>query len=305
MKHTLLIIVICALSFGCNRRGCTDELAINYDSKSKKDDGNCIYPVDETPKDTFFISSVIAVPQQKVVLLEEFTGVYCYTCPLGHLVADSIIEEFPGQIAPLNIHSVFYGIYDDPNVLGNSNDFRTKDGDSIVSMLGGIISVPSGSIDRVIASGEAQVLTQNRDNWKEYVETRLTEVPPVNIEIKTEFDETTRNLQIVVVLKYTEGQTPNNYLSVVIAEDDVEDKQLVDTVVVIDYKHPHILRDAITDVKGDQIDVSLVAGLIYVRVYNYQVPTGWNSSNVEIVAYVHEKDNTWNVLQAATKNINE
>ena len=93
MKHTLLIIVICALSFGCNRRGCTDELAINYDSKSKKDDGNCIYPVDETSKDTFFISSVIAVPQQKVVLLEEFTGVYCYTCPLGHLVADSIIED--------------------------------------------------------------------------------------------------------------------------------------------------------------------------------------------------------------------
>lgn len=50
-KITLLlsaISIIAITSSSCKKKGCTDENATNYDSKAKKDDGNCILPAEET-----------------------------------------------------------------------------------------------------------------------------------------------------------------------------------------------------------------------------------------------------------------
>ena len=306
MNKIFFLLISCIILFGCNRKGCADELADNYSSKAKKDDGSCIYApkneVDESPKDTTYVITNIPTTQQKVVLLEEFTGVYCYTCPLGHMVTDSLLEEYPNQVAVLNIHSTFYGIYDNPDVMGNAYDFRTQKNDTIVSMLGGIISVPSGAVDRTIAAGENQIITQKRYSWREYLQNRLSETPPLNIDIDNKYNSTTRNLQIVVTLTYTQNQSSMNYLSLMITEDNVVDKQFVDTVVVNDYEHPHILRDVLTEVRGEEITSTTEAGRVYVRVFNYTIPQEWNENNIEIVSFVHSGDSNWNVLQAATAN---
>jgi hypothetical protein len=46
MKKSIIIVTIASIFIGlnsCNRKGCTDELAYNYNEKSKKDDGTCTY----------------------------------------------------------------------------------------------------------------------------------------------------------------------------------------------------------------------------------------------------------------------
>ena len=46
---TLLIVFVSAISFtSCKKKGCTDPNANNYDSKAKKDNSTCTYPVINT-----------------------------------------------------------------------------------------------------------------------------------------------------------------------------------------------------------------------------------------------------------------
>lgn len=49
-----LALVVAVGTVSCNRKGCTNPDAVNYDEKAKKDDGSCI--VDETPVDASVIT---------------------------------------------------------------------------------------------------------------------------------------------------------------------------------------------------------------------------------------------------------
>ena len=51
MKGNLIITIVIAIMLvvaGCQKEGCTDPNAINYDSKAKKDNGTCVYPSSST-----------------------------------------------------------------------------------------------------------------------------------------------------------------------------------------------------------------------------------------------------------------
>lgn len=44
MKNIVLVLfVICSFLSSCSKKGCTDSLALNYNSEAKKDDGSCDY----------------------------------------------------------------------------------------------------------------------------------------------------------------------------------------------------------------------------------------------------------------------
>jgi len=255
------------------------------------------------PKNTTYID-VVQSPQQKVVLLEEYTGVYCYTCPATHQVVAGILSLYPGKVIATNTHSTSFGIYTDPDVMGNLYDFRTEDGDSIVDLLGGVISLPSAAVDRKIHSGESTIISQNRDLWASYVEQELTEAVKVNIEITNDFTADTRNLQIVVALTYVQAVSEANYLSIIFVENNIVDKQLAaDFTFDENYSHQHILRDYLTYYKGDEIGTTKEPGRVYIRVYNYNLPAEWDENNVEVIGFVHERGPSLKVLQAALESV--
>lgn len=238
-------------------------------------------------------------PQTKVLLMQEFTGVYCYTCPLAHGITADVISAYPNRVVAMNIHSHFFSIYGDPNVMGNLYDFRTEDGDTIVSMLGGVLSVPSAAFDMTKMTGEPDITSNSRPNWMGYVSTQMNLTPDVNIEIVSRFTPSSRNLKIVAKYHILNDQSEPLYYSLGLVENNIVDKQFVDTVVVDDYHHMHILRDMITDPKGESLDAAPNKGEVFVKVYNYTLPTDWNENEVDIVTYVHERTSKWNVHQAA------
>ncbi|MBR6067730.1 MAG: hypothetical protein IKP45_08000 [Bacteroidales bacterium] len=46
---SLITFVLALAIAGCQREGCTDPKATNYDSDAKKDNGTCVYPEEPTP----------------------------------------------------------------------------------------------------------------------------------------------------------------------------------------------------------------------------------------------------------------
>ena len=55
---------------------------------------------------------VSTTPENKNVILEEFTGIYCQFCPDGHLIAQNLHNANPNDVFLINIHT---GGYSNPN----------------------------------------------------------------------------------------------------------------------------------------------------------------------------------------------
>jgi hypothetical protein len=246
-----------------------------------------------------FIDNSNPSPQAKVLFLQEFTGVYCYTCPLAHGITDQIENLYPAQVAAMNVHSHFFSIYDDPNVMGNLYDLRTEDGDTLVSMLGGVYSVPSAAFDMTPQQNEPEIISFDRSMWLDHAADAIAKTPTVNIEMETELNSVSRELKIVA--KYHFLQTPSTplFYSLALVENDIIDKQFVDTVVVDDYHHMHILRDMVTDAKGELLSNGAIKDEVYIKVWSYTIPLDWNEDNVELITYVHEQEQLWDVKQTA------
>ena len=295
-KEFLILLSILLLLLGCSK---DDDSIVTPNSTSSPIEN----PLLAFNTDTTFSDLNIA-PQSKVLLMQEFTGVYCYTCPLAHTITANLIQMYPNRIAAMNVHSHFYGLYDDPAVMGNLYDFRTFDGDTIVSMIGGVFSVPSAAFNMTIQPGESKITSYLRDNWIGYATNELNGIPRANVEIATTFNASNRNLKIVIKYHIQENISENLYYNVALVENKIIDKQFVDTVVVDNYSHEHIFRDALTDPKANFLASSPSQGEVFIKVINYTVSSNWNENNIEIISYIHEKDIKWNVLQTAILKIN-
>src|SRR5690606_11921770 len=84
-------------------------------------------------------------PENKKVILEEFTGINCVYCPQGHAIAKQIQDNNPGNVFLINVHQ---GGFATPS--GNQPDFRTPFGNAIVnqSYICGGFGYPTGTLNR-------------------------------------------------------------------------------------------------------------------------------------------------------------
>ena len=123
----------------------------------------------------------------------------------------------------------------------------------------------------------------------------------VNVELSMDFNIETRDLQIVVMLKYIKAVSGTNYITVLFTEGNILDKQLMaDFSVEDNYSHRHITRDYLTSIQGNEVFTTKVPGRVYIRVYSYTVPDDWNAENLEVIAFVHEQGASLRVLQVTT-----
>ena len=81
-------------------------------------------------------------PENKKVILEEFTGIHCGYCPDGHAIAQGIQNANPGEVFLINIHAGGYAV---PS--GNEPDYRTPWGAAIDGQAG-VAGYPAGTVNR-------------------------------------------------------------------------------------------------------------------------------------------------------------
>ncbi len=233
--------------------------------------------------------------QPKKVLIEEFTGIKCVNCPPGTQAIKGLKEIYGQQLVVVSIHA---GSFANPYP-ESQYDFRTKDGNDLFSFLGSPFGYPSAIVNRKIFPGENRLQT-GRNKWPDFIAQETALPPSINLSIESDFDALTRIINLTVGIKFLESFPEEEplKLSVLIAENGVQDLQLTPDGIQEDYQHDYILRDYISASNGDLVQGAKTESTILQFDYNGTIADEWIAKNCYLVAFVSQTGSENTVIQA-------
>lgn len=234
--------------------------------------------------------------QKRQVIIEEFTGVRCVQCPAGSSAIQGLLADHGEQLVAVSIHAGDFS----PPYPTSQYDFRTPEGNQLLTYLDEPFGYPSASVDRKLFPGKIR-LQLGQGDWAGSIASELQIPPKVRINIEPTFDVGTRKLTADVTLYVDQAITdPDVRLSIMITESEIHDLQIKpgSSTPVPDYTHRHVLRDMLTNYAGDPITESLSSGAEVTKTFNFTMPDDWKEENCEIVAIVSLAGSSKEVFQA-------
>lgn len=253
--------------------------------------------------DTTYMAPVEA-PQQRNVLIEEFTGVSCPQCPEGHQFISGFETTYPGRIIAAGYYPFNIG-QADPIQGMTVQDFRTtKATDLGSSFLGGVFFLPCATIDRTPFTGGSYL--SDRNQWAGKVADRMQAATPVNMYVTSTYNDATHEATINVKAAFTQAVAKKIMLSVSVIENNIIDAQDFPTYTDPVYNHTHVMRDILTQTYGSPIldAVAKDAGRVYERTFKYTINTAWKPENCKVIAFIsNNENNDKEVAQTAETNL--
>lgn len=232
---------------------------------------------------------VSTTPQNKKVILEEFTGVNCVYCPQGHTIANNIKNANPDNVFLINIH---VGNFATPGA--GQPDFRTSFGTAIANQ-SGLTGYPAGTVNRTVFSGLGMATgstAMGRGNWTNASNQILGQSSYVNVAVQGQINAQTNELTVTVETYYT-GSSPvaTNKLNVALLQNNTLGPQTGGNMGN-NYNHMHRLVHMLTGQWGTDITTTS-AGSFNSQSFTYTIPAAYNGIPVEIgelelVAFVTE-----------------
>ncbi len=279
MKKLLSILILAAAFLqGCQEVGPT----VDIDGKS-----NLL-------GDTTYMESSVATPQDRLVVLEEFTGVRCVNCPRAHETIKQLLLAHPGRVLAVGIHT---GIFSQP--YPDRADFRIEQGNDIEQMLGTAPGYPSGAVNRTLFDGETRIILVD-SKWSNYINSELSEPTPVNINLVKVYNPVTRSLDFNATIRFTANESRELFLTAYLAEDNIVEHQLTPAGIDQAYIHKHVARKLITPLSGQPITApSFTPGRVVIQNFALTVDPAWNPANLKLIVFVHGGGTDKAVLHAA------
>ena len=260
---------------------------------------------------SFAQNFVSTTPENKNVVLEEYTGIYCVWCPAGHVIGASMHTANPNDVFLINIHT---GGYASPNSGGDPN-FNTTFGTALANTAG-VSGYPTGTINRRVFPNTATPpavnndMAMSRSYWSNSANTILQESSPVNIGVEASYDFATGVLTVDVETYYTATVTNNNYLHIAVLQNNMAGPQtgaaqngspssIISGPWNPTYNHQHVLRHFITGANGNILSPTS-AGTFIPEQFTWNVPTQINTgssggfnpdidpTNLSIVAFIDQ-----------------
>lgn len=223
-------------------------------------------------------------PENKKVVLEEYTGIHCVWCPSGHEVAQTLQDNNPDDVFLVNIH---VGGYATPG--SGEPDFRTPFGTAIANEAG-VAFYPSGSINRHVFSGGSTAMS--RDDWVSAANTTMGQSSYVNVGVEADINVQTNEITVHVEAFYTGNSSEStNLLNVALLQNNTLGPQTGGDAGN-EYNHMHRLVHLITGQWGVSIPVT-TTGTFVDETFTYQIPDDYNGvpveiENLEIVSFITE-----------------
>ncbi len=237
-----------------------------------------------------FAQNIVSTdPENKNVILEEFTGIHCVFCPQGHAIGQAIKDAHPDDAFLINIHAGSYAV---PS--GNDPDYRTPWGAAIDGQAG-VAGYPAGTVNRHLFPNWSQGsgTAMSRGQWTPASNLILDEASYLNVGLEATIVTSTRQLVVEVEVYYTDD-SPNatNSLNVAILQNNIYGPQ-TGGGAGNNYKHMHMLRHLMTGQWGVEI-TQTTEGSLYSNTFTYELPMDYNGvpvvlEDLEIVAFVTEE----------------
>lgn len=240
---------------------------------------------------TMYSQTIVSTsPENKKVVLEEFTGIHCTFCPDGHAIAQEIQDNNPGDVFLINIHT---GGYATPN--SGEPDFRTPFGSAIAGQ-SGLTGYPAGTVNRTnfpgMEQGSSGATAMSRGNWSAASNITMNEASYVNVGVEASIDLTANEIVVHVEAYYT-GDSPEstNLLNVALLQNNTYGPQ-TGGGAGNNYNHMHRLVHMITGQWGVEISTTTTGSFID-ETYTYSIPADYNGvpvvlQDLEVVAFVTE-----------------
>jgi hypothetical protein len=227
----------------------------------------------------------------RYILLEEFTGVRCVTCPQGAAEIANLKSFYGKNLIPVAIHAGFFAV----KYPGSRYDLKTANGQSLHDWFGAPDGYPSAVINRQVFAGESG-LHLGRNQWANYISQQLQVIPKVKLSMRANFNESTRQLEVTVEVEAQEDINRDLRLSVLLKEDNIVDIQADVNApggLVPQYNHKYVLRDMLTNFDGNFLTNRMRFKDKVSQTLVYQVPAEengwWKAGDMQIVAFVTEQ----------------
>ncbi|HOF17120.1 MAG TPA: Omp28-related outer membrane protein [Bacteroidales bacterium] len=243
---------------------------------------NIVQPQTASQDFTFTFDPSIYVtktPENRTVLIEEFTGTNCGYCPDGHRRSDSLVAIYPGIIYTVNIHAGSFAAYYKTNVGTLLNNYFY------------VSSYPAGIVSReVVDVGGTYKYPISRGAWGDVAGQIFKRPSYVNIAAKTAIDTVTRKLTCNVQAYFTNKSTAangKNYIHIAILQDNIWGPQSNGKTFYPEkwndslgkYQHNHMLRELILGVDGENMG-GISQGTTYQKTFTYDIPLKISNENM-------------------------
>jgi len=234
----------------------------------------------------------------RVVLLEEFTGKGCTNCPKGSREIESLLTQFPNHLVAVSIHAGFFA---DPQTFNiGQYDLRTDEGEFLYSYMSPNLGYPSAVVDRTPVGGILQI---GLSQWSSAIVSELEEEPSVELSLTRTYNETTREVTLMVDGIGKQTVTGEIRISVMLTESEIVDAQY-DTEaggLVSNYIHNHVLRDMITPAAGEPLFNDLSVGQTFNHAFSTILNQDWKADYMDMIVFVSVVNgDDFPVLQAAS-----
>jgi hypothetical protein len=234
-----------------------------------------------------------AVAAQRKVVLFDFTGHTCKSCPKAHRSIDQMLEIYGGRLIPIAFH---LGYFAKPLSGDFSTDFRTPEGAALENYFN-FVAFPTGTVQNLRSDG-----LQTYSSWPATVAEELEVKTPLKITVVPEFVPGTLTLSAEIYIKADEAATGPLKYAVYLLEDGIVDWQKdedADPMDVPDYVHNHVFRTSFSGVWGESVGDGngLEKGVTFQSERTIVLDSAWNPDHCHIVSFVY-RDDTKEIIQA-------
>ena len=237
-------------------------------------------------------------PENKNIILEEFTGISCTFCPDGHKIGQQLHDANPNDIFLINIHT---GGYASPQ--GPGTDFRVDPIGSNIAGQSNLSGYPAGTVNRHLFSmSQGGGTAMSRGDWSAASTQLMAQPSPVNVGLQANIDMASNTLTVDVEVYYTGSQPflSSNKINVAVVQNGILGPQTggsqynptaIDPATGL-YTHNHMLRHMMTGQWGEDI-LTINQGDFWSNQYQWVMPANINGvvldpTNIAVIAFVSE-----------------